>query len=377
MFGSGRSGQLTLSFNWIFVLIAGTIILLFFVGLVMKQKSSSEQKLNYDVVGILDSILVGSTVSEKTINSIDTSGISDRELYFDCNLGSGEGFLDIFARYGVSGTSASQEIPTQVMFSPDVIQSKELILWSLPYEMPFKVMDFLILTGTSYQYYVFGGEGGTLRSELQNATVAMNIDFVRSTSEIGSIGANQHVRILDLDGSYVAEGAPVPVELMDAQDFDVSAIVLHSGGYDHYVKEGTVFTLKNLDGRIPIISLYQSDRDAAQIAALFSDGRWNYQCNMMKGFMRMGILTEVYQGKAAQLVDYYDVGSPTYDSQCLYFLDDELSSDDVVGNLAVMDAQLSSCTNLGYEKCLDVVSYAGRLAELNDELDNEGCTTLY
>jgi len=93
--------------------------------------------------------------------------------------------------------------------------------------------------------------------------------------------------------------------------------------------------------------------------------------------MRMGILTEVYQGKAAQLVDYYDVGSPTYDSQCLYFLDDELSSDDVVGNLAVMDAQLSSCTNLGYEKCLDVVSYAGRLAELNDELDNEGCTTLY
>ena len=372
----GRSGQITLSFNWIFVLIAGTLILLFFVGLIMQQKSSSEAKLNYDVVSILDSILVGSTVSEKTINSVDTSGISDRELYFDCDLASDGGFLDIFARYGVTGTSASQEIPTQVMFSPSAIQTKELILWSLPYEMPFKVMDFLILTGQSYQYYVFGGDGGSLRSELQNATVAMNIDFVSSTSEIGSIGANQHVRVLDLDGSYLAEGVPVPVELQGALDADVSGVALSLGGYNHFVKDDNVFRLKNNEGLIPIVSLYQSDRDAAQIAALFSDGKFNYQCNMMKGFMRLGILTEVYKGKADQLVDYYS-SAEHYDSQCLFFLDYELSSDDVVGVLSVMDAQISSCVNLGYEKCLDITTYAARLKQLNDELDNEGCITLY
>ena len=87
-----KKGQLTLSFNWIFVMVAGAVILLFFVGLIVKQKDSSEQKLNFDVVNILESILVGSTVSEQTINTIDTSGISSMELFFECELDSDGGF---------------------------------------------------------------------------------------------------------------------------------------------------------------------------------------------------------------------------------------------------------------------------------------------
>ena len=193
-----KKGQLTLSFNWIFVMVAGAVILLFFVGLIVKQKDSSEQKLNFDVVNILESILVGSTVSEQTINTIDTSGISSMELFFECELDSDGGFLDVFARYGITGTTASQELPIQVIMSPPKFSTKKLILWSLPYEMPFKVTDILILTGQSHQYYVFGSSSSVLGSELQNATSSFNIDFVTSASEISSIGANEINRIVRL-----------------------------------------------------------------------------------------------------------------------------------------------------------------------------------
>ena len=82
-----KKGQIQVTFNWFYVLIAGGVILLFFFGIVMKQQKVSEENLAYDVVRIMESIFTGAGVSEKTKNFIDTSGLVDYTLYFNCDEG--------------------------------------------------------------------------------------------------------------------------------------------------------------------------------------------------------------------------------------------------------------------------------------------------
>ena len=81
---SNKSGQVQLTFSWIYIMLAGAIILLFFVGLVFKQQAAAEESLAFDVVQIMDSIFTGAQVSEKTKNFIDVSGLADYTLSFNC-----------------------------------------------------------------------------------------------------------------------------------------------------------------------------------------------------------------------------------------------------------------------------------------------------
>src|SRR3989338_3659037 len=85
-----KQAQIEVTFNWIYILIAGTVILLFFIGIAMKQKLSSEQQLSGDIVRTLQSIFTAASVSEKTKNTIDISGLQDYTFYFRCQEGTSE-----------------------------------------------------------------------------------------------------------------------------------------------------------------------------------------------------------------------------------------------------------------------------------------------
>src|SRR3989344_3370187 len=87
---TSKKGQIEVTFNWVYVLIAGAVIILFFVGIAVKQKASSERALSSDVVRIMESIFTSAGVSEKTKNIIDVSGLSEYTLQFSCSDGVSE-----------------------------------------------------------------------------------------------------------------------------------------------------------------------------------------------------------------------------------------------------------------------------------------------
>ena len=62
-----RKAQIETQFNWLFILVAGAVILIFFAGIVIKQKSSSEQKIAENVMTDLQSIFTGGSVSTGTL----------------------------------------------------------------------------------------------------------------------------------------------------------------------------------------------------------------------------------------------------------------------------------------------------------------------
>lgn len=376
-----KTGQMTLSFNWIFVLIAGTMILLFFVAIIMKQKSVSEQKLNFDIVTIMDSILTGSTVSERTINFVDISGLAGFELYFDCEIDDGGGFDDLFAQYGISGSDASSELPMQVLFAPDTMEGTEMITWSLPYKMPYKVMDLLMVTSTSIKYYVIGGEGTEFRTDLENATTGFTIDFISDVSEISSPGDLYHVRIIDLDGNVLVDGNSLPDTLTETSANKISGVSLSSSltDVDYFKANNGEWDELTSAGSVPIIMAGYEEKDAALYGALFSSDDESYKCNMMKAFKRYYIVTQLYQQKVEEMIEYYGSDGPeeawSMASRCnLYIKDNSVNLQDEINTLT---GELSTCIERGYDSCTDLSTYARNIQELNDDLSSENCNTLY
>src|SRR3989344_8866855 len=135
---TSKKGQIEVTFNWVYVLIAGAVIILFFVGIAVKQKASSEKTLSGDLVRIMESIFASAGASEKTKNIIDVSGLADYTFQFSCNDGVSE--------FSLKDTeSQRRQNAIDPIFSPAEIKTTQLILWSLPYKLPFKVTDFLFI----------------------------------------------------------------------------------------------------------------------------------------------------------------------------------------------------------------------------------------
>ena len=374
-----KTGQMTLTFNWIFVLIAGAMILLFFIGIIMKQKTVSEQKLNFDIVTVMDSILTGSTVSERTINFVDISGLSGFELFFSCEIDGGGGYEELFAQYGISDSTASSELPMQVLFAPNTMEGTEMITWSLPYKMPFKVMDVLMVTSTSIKYYVIGGDGTAFRRELENATSGFNIAFVKDVSEIAAPGDLYHVRIIDLDGSTLVHSNPVPAILLDADRGVVSGVRVSSTltAVDYYTQRNGRWNILTPQSSVPIMLSGFEEKDAALYGALFSSDDESYMCNMMKVFKRQQILAKLYQEKVVEMISYYESGpaKAQYNSDCNLNLKENPSNmEDALQNLV---STLTTCVEQGYERCTDIPGYAQEIHTLNEKLGSANCETLY
>ena len=373
---SSKKGQITLTFNWIYVLIAGTIILLFFVGIVMTQKTVSEKRLSSDIVQILDSIFTGATVSEQTKNFIDISGLSGFTLDFQCEIdrefGEEGSLKDIFSSYGLKDTSARVDTPIEAIFAPREIKGKELIVWSMPYTFPFKVMDLLFVTSSNTKYFVVGGSGNPpFKQELKDTMDGLNVEFDLPLAS-ATIGNNFHIKIVDL-GNVLSEGMNLPEGLMDIDDSKISGVSIHRATKKvtfYKAKNGIFQKTRSTD--IDIISMPSQERDAAQFAAIFSSDDESYRCNMMKVFKRVELVSSVHQNKKEALNDYYQTAiiNPTTASTCSTIL----SSDDSIHRL-LTDAQ--TCTLVGYNECFRMQEFALSLKESNGELYNSECVRIY
>jgi hypothetical protein len=377
----GKNGQMTMTFNWIYVLIAGGIILLFFVGLVVKQKASSEQKLSYDITRILESIITAATVSEQTKNFIDTSGLVDYTINFDCEIDGGS-FKNIFSGYGLDTTSATVETPIEAIFAPKKVSAPEIVVWSLPYELPFKVIDLLMLTSSNTKYYVLADPSSTdsFLTELQNITDDLNFEFVESFDEM-EVGSNYHIRIVDFDYlpvfDTITDGGPIPPLLEELSEDQVSAVsFMADGTVNYYYREENDFQIENVWGAIHIFSLDPEERDAAKYGTIFAGGADEYMCNMMKAFKRLEIVSDVYLDKFEQLKEYYTENGvhDLANQDCRIFLEGDNSVENLHAEAKTCVSDVAGYLSAG---CTNIEGAAILVKELNENLYNNNCVTLY
>lgn len=357
------------TFNWVYILIAGAVILLFFVGLVARQKTVSEERLSGEVVEVMSSILAGAGVSEKTKNFIDASGLADYTLYFSCQDGVGE--------FGIKDRPTRTQNSIDPIFAPREVQSSRIVTWSLPYTMPFKVMDFLLVIPSNVKYYVMGNDAEFVH-EFLNSTEGIERVFVLGLEQIEP-EENLQVRIVDTSGAIIPS-SDVPAQLQPFEDAEVSAVVFTGvNQVDFYQKQGPSWQKMNQKAA-RVISL-PGERDAAKYAAIFTADDETYWCNMNKAFTRMEILTKVYGGeeiaygeaggKIGELLSYY---KNDISSDCQGHL--EQYNENALDALTKLSHATAAC-RLQQESCLDLIEAADLLKKINDKLRISCSVSLY
>src|SRR3989344_1238010 len=133
--------------HWIFILFAGAMILSVIFTVVVKQRSLANENLAISLGKALNTFLVKSSEAGGTKLPIDE--FSDFKLGFSCS-----DFCD--CRFDVSGVS--QPLNDKIVFAPKLIDKAEFTLWTLPWNVPFRVDNFVFLIPDSTKFYVVSSD---------------------------------------------------------------------------------------------------------------------------------------------------------------------------------------------------------------------------
>lgn len=310
-----KRGAFEVQFNWIFILIAGAVILLFFGMIITKQKAASEQKMVASFLTDLELIMTGSMVSKEALNFIS---IPNKEINFEgCD----------FYYIGKGDARLKRDIKEKIIFAPDMIKGTKLTIWTLPWNIPYRVTNFLYLTSPQIRYIIVYDSGSSgfadeIEKLLPPETITIdeeefNVMFrdKKRPDEIDDPGEildlnNYKVKFVileDIDPTDTNDVKLVDLNRMEAEN--VRAIKLdgdtESGTIYFYKKQGSKFildVLSDLNGEAPYLG------KASLIGAIFAEDERMYECAMQSAFKRMRVVSDVYYDRTRGLTgcDYTD-----------------------------------------------------------------------
>ena len=330
-----KKGQLSTQFAWIFILIAGALILIFFISIVYKQKDISETKISATVKLQLDTIFTAASVSAGTVNQITTP---DMEMNFVCDE-------DGYSRYDIAKTSIGKDTP-EVIFAPDVIKGRKIISWALGFNAPFKVMNFLYLTSEDVRYIFVFNEGNNFANGVyEDFPDEMFKEEVRPSETLG---------ITDLKSYQTKFIVFSGIESIELPSFfngeDVSAIKITPANVIFYETFGSLdFTST---GNFPYFD------KALRYGAIFSEDATFYECNVKKAMKKLNFMSQIYAERETQL---------KLDPTCELFYQEKIAK-------LMQDA--SQCSNI--KTCIPLINADVKEIENNQKiLIRKSCPLLY
>ena len=342
-----KRGIIELQFNWIFVIIAGAIIFLFFINIVNKQREFSEMRASGTIVTNLDSILTGAQISTNTINVIEMPKL---EIGFECN------------RYFVG--PAPKSTKGNVIFAPGLLKGKEVITWTKEWNMPYRVTNFLYITDPELRYIIINNSqnlGQTLFDELPDE---MNKEVI-DPNELKNLKNknNYKVKFIFLGGETVLNNPLTNglEKLKRTDDEDITAINITTLDEDSSIipTTGTIVFLKKDNNRWePELETHYLNKESFY-GAIFAEDRDMYNCVMKKAFKKLNLVTTIYLERSEGLGIYYgdlnEVRCSLYHNNAKnYYLDNikSMSEDEInefpptIDGLSRMNAYAASASNI-------------------------------
>lgn len=283
-----------IQFNWLFVLVAGAAILLFFTVIVVKQKAASETSTKATVLKSIEAIITGASVSTDTTNIIS---IPNSDIEVSCG------------RISIRGVS--NQYQNLVLFAPSLIKGNKLITQTSAFSVPYRATNLLYITSPQIRYIIIGNNN--LAKEINKSLPSsLKKEFYQSIPQINSLN-NYKVKFI-IFGDMI----DFPKQLEKMPDTDVTAIRV------------------NGDDEKGVIEFYQKD-DASWlstgssaylgkqvlIGAAYTDTLDMYRCSMQNVFFRLNIVTKIYAERTKKLVQE---GASKMQLQCNQFYNNALNN---------------------------------------------------
>lgn len=155
-----KKAQIEIQFNWIFVIIAGIVLLGFFLMLIGNQSSTTEQKISVSLTRHFRTIMDSTAQKAGTFKQFDFPAQFTTEFF--CNISRN---LHYYTLQDVKVT----DIKYEVIFAPRKMTGKSIYTWTNEWEIPdeqgFSVGTFLYLTN-KLQGYIFRNSSSDAFTEL-------------------------------------------------------------------------------------------------------------------------------------------------------------------------------------------------------------------
>ena len=247
--------------HWIFVIIAGSIILLFSIGFGIKYIDLQKSKLNAEIARGIDSTVSGLKLGGnfKTVKLNDNIHID-----LDC-----DGFT--------INDEFNHKWSENVIFSPDSIDSDELFVLTRKFTFPFSVENVIFIGYDDYKIFVIEDEFSKNIRDIIPEDFS-NIEFV-SINDIGNIDFNEfkHAKIVSFSRNNIIERYNDKVEIVFVDPAEIGSL-----SYDN--------------------ERYQFIGYTMIIGAIFASPKM-YECQSKKLFSKVSIISDVYTNKARYLQD--------------------------------------------------------------------------
>lgn len=282
-----KKGMIGEQINWIYVMIAGTLILGFFVGIVYRQKQAADRGIAEDILKGVDALTSYPPRSSQLVH------IPGLELYISCK--SGRTTLR-------AENSQSTREPYEPVFGPSLIKANHIITMTDEWNVPFKATNFIFLTGNDTRYVVFYDSP---ESEILAKMIIEELP-VQSNKKIvakGSLVENDNTRRAVLIGAMTEPDRPAWADSL-GKELVAMTITVHqparedqpiSGTANYCQKSGTGFACSSEDFKTYFFG------KAMLKGIIYSGSKPEYECRIERAMDRLNNVANVYSGKVRML----------------------------------------------------------------------------
>ncbi len=349
-----------LQFHWIFVMIAGVLILTFFVTLVTKQRALSEEKLHAALSSDVDSVLIGAMVSKGVAQSLPSP---PQGINFGCSA-------SCVCEVGIG--NARTPFENKAIFSPKLLSKRTSIVWSLDWKLPYRVMNFLFITNPNIKYYLVYDPDNTQSLALyeqisknlpppiiSEGNVITNIVTEKiSLSDVQSVVASDedHTRFIflnvnpprDLHSSFRRESASA----LRIQQQPQTVL-------EFFEKDGVSLISKSVSTYAGLPTLY---------AAIFSEDSNMYKCGVKTALRRLSYISDIYSERAGVLNEQMQSSGRSCNYLNVQMLLDEQAS---------VASRLTAGQSIDQAEMARLLGIQSQVASENRQLIENSCPELF
>lgn len=333
-----------IQFNWMFVLVAGAAILLFFTMIVVKQKSVSETSTKATVLKGVEALISGASA---TIDTTKQESIPDSYIEIGCG------------RVSVGGVS--RQYQSLVLFAPESIKGNKLIWQTMALSMPYRASNLLYMT-TPHIRYILIGSNNLAKEVNKSLPPSLKKEFYESMP-ITIRNQNNHKVKFIVFGNINLDSIDLS-NLQNMQASDVTAIKINGD-----IEKGFIQFYEKSDDAWTMLGTSAYAGKSSLVGAVYADTLEAYQCNMKNAFSRSKLVSEIYIGRTEKLL------LSTTIPKCIVAYNNALSLLKKLNTTSYTLSKLSSSFNEA--AMIEISNSAKLLSEENEALQKFSCPLIY
>lgn len=268
-----RKAQLSIQFNWLFVLIVGGVILFFFITLINGRTKTASVQEAVDLKDHLETLFVATMTEEETTGSF---GIRDADVEIVCTF-NGQ-VVDESSIY-IQGTGP---FPTNnvVLFSPARLRGDTVRTWTQTWKVPFEVTTFTMMATDRTLFVFVGSDVEYLYNGMPENFTKRYVEDQTTLNGLDASGFDRYVFITELQISIpTAYAEKAHLRVIDPEDsgVDFQEPGDTAGTPKHYLAEPLIW------------------------GAIFAEDAYFYECTVLKALERLRIVSKLLYNRASDL----------------------------------------------------------------------------